>query len=100
MNFEKFKKSKEAADLATLYKDTTLFHFSRTWDGKNFKLALVASGKGVKLFYMDTVFFSNMWHETAANGGEEIPENIRAAFVEDAKAVARQFYGKVDYLTK
>lgn len=101
MNVKEFKESKDAVKLAELYSNTKLFHFSRVWQGKSFQLVLTATPTGVRLFYLDTIFFKAVetWHETKVNENEEIPDTIRAAFVEDAKAVARQFYAKIDYLS-
>lgn len=101
MNVGKFKKSEDGQKLAELYKNTKLFHFSKVWQGKTFQLTLMATPTGVRLFYLDTIFLGTgeKWHETNVNDDEVIPDNILAAFVEDAKAVARQFYGKVDYLS-
>lgn len=98
MTFEEFLKSKDGQAIAELYRDTNLYHHSRVWSGKSYPLLIQASKKGVDLLYLDNIFFVDRWGRTAVDGKVEIPENILTAFVEDAKAVARQFYAKVSYL--
>lgn len=88
----------EIKKLVELYKSTTLYHHSRIWQGKSYPMFIQISSKGLDLYYLSTMMFKG-WFETDINNNEDISLNIVTPFVEEAKAVVRNFYAKIDFLT-